>query len=202
MRTVLQSAQCSSAQATQLLHDVSSIPVAPAHPVYHSCNACRSHVREYESAFSAATCLIPLQAYPTLARVAVCALRTLSLCNRAQKVHTGKVCLQVRELPPYEAKPKKPASEIVTYANEFLLKFSEVSVQTCPEGRHRNPSACSCFAEACLSVVCCTPQCCVCPVHGGACHLACMLTAPWPLLQSLHRYLVLPDVSILLLAVS
>ena len=36
------------------------------------------------------------------------------------------VCVQVRELPPYEAKPKKPASEIVTYANEFLLKFSEV----------------------------------------------------------------------------
>lgn len=47
--------------------------------------------------------------------------------QQGSAVHTGMVCVQVRELPPYEAKPKKPASEIVTYANEFLLKFSEVS---------------------------------------------------------------------------
>ena len=47
------------------------------------------------------------------------------------------VCVQVRELPPYEAKPKKPASEIVTYANEFLLKFSEVSAHLLTRPTHK-----------------------------------------------------------------
>ena len=194
---MLQSPPCSSAQALQWLTHASSISVASEHPVYLSCNESWIHVWDDESAFSAAVmCPIPLQAHSPLAIA-------LSLCNRAQRLkHTGMVCVQVRELPPYEAKPKKPASEIVTYANEFLLKFSEVSAKPVYKANTTKLSACSCSAEACLSVVCCTSQCCVCPVHGGACHVASRFTGPWPVPQRMHRHLLLPDVSMLLLAVS